>query len=210
MTCDLELVGRQSSHYTRVARIFAHELGLTPRFQPIFQLMSLDTQQFANNPALKLPILKIDGVPLFGTLNICRQLARQAGATDSVYWPEDAADLLQMNAHELVAHGMAVQVEIVAHEFVEKRPPDAVSIKRRQSLLSTLTWLDAHWASIQAGFPSGKLSYLEASLFCLLSHLPFRNPIDLGGFTQLNAFAAAFGGRPSAVATPYQFDQPPT
>lgn len=210
MACDLELIGRQSSHYTRVTRIFAHEFSLAPRFRPIYQLMSLDAQQFADNPALKLPILKVDGQPLFGTLNICRQLSREAGASDAVYWPEDAANLLQMNAHELVAHGMAVQVEIVAHEFVEKRPADTVSSKRRQSLLGTLTWLDAHWTSIQAGIPAGKLSFLETCLFCLLSHLPFRNPIDLDGFSRLNAFAASFARRASAVATPYQFDQPPS
>lgn len=208
MACDLELVGRQSSHYTRVTRIFAHELGLTPRLRPIHQLMSLDSQQFADNPALKLPILSVAGKPLFGTLNICRQLAELAGASDTIFWPEDARGLLLMNAHELVAHAMAVQVEIVAHEFIEKRPADGVSSKRRQSLRGTLRWLDAHWSSIHAAIPTGTLSYLETSLFCLLSHLPFRNPIDIDGLAHLKAFADAFGRRESAIATPYQFDPP--
>ena len=46
-------------------------------------------------------------------------------------------------------------------------------------------------------------------LFCLLEHLPFRNPIDLSGLPALTAFVATFGARASAQATPYRFDAPP-
>ncbi|MBD8528060.1 glutathione S-transferase N-terminal domain-containing protein [Pseudomarimonas arenosa] len=205
---DLVLIGRQSSHYTRVARIFALELGLSPRFQPIYQLMSTDQTLFGDNPALKLPILMIDGQPLYGTLNICRQLAREAGAMNEIYWPELAGSLLQMNAHELVAHAMAAQVEVVAHEFVQQRPADEVSSKRRHSLLATLAWLDSRWPEITAGLPPCRLSFLETSLFCLLSHFPFRNPIDLVPYPRLNAFSERFDQRHSAAITAYCFDQP--
>lgn len=207
MSAELQLIGRRSSHYTRVVRIFAHELGLAPGFQPIYELMSLDASLFGDNPALKLPILRVDGRPLYGTLNICRQLAREANAIEAIYWPEQANSLLQMNAHELVAHGMAAQVEVVAHEIVEKRPADQVSIKRRQSLLGSLSWWNQHLPEIEAGIPDCRLSFLQVSLYCLLSHLPFRNPIETGELHHLNAFAARFGERESAQATPYQFDQ---
>ena len=208
MQSDLELIGRQSSHYTRVARMFALELGLAPRFRPIYQLMSQDPAEFADNPALKLPILRINGEALFGTLNICRQLAREVAAEDQVFWPEQAQSLLLMNAHELVAHAMAAQVDVVAHELVEKRPADTVSRKRRQSLLGTLAWLDQQLPQIASDLPPLRLSFFEVSLYCLLSHFPFRNPIDLQPYPVLNRFAAQFGERESAQATPYRFDQP--
>src|SRR5690606_40471140 len=48
-----------------------------------------------------------------GTLNICRTIARHAGRSQDVYWPEDADTPLLMNAHELLAHAMAAQVEVV-------------------------------------------------------------------------------------------------
>ena len=62
---------------------------------------------------------------------------------------------------------------------------------------------------IRAELPSTKIAIFDLGLFCLLEHLPFRNPIDLSSMPRLTAFAAAFAARPSAQATPYRFDAPP-
>lgn len=203
----LELIGRQSSHYTRVARIFAHELGLAPRFEPILDLMAHDAGIFAGNPALRLPILRIDGEPVFGTANICRCLARAADAESEVFWPEQADTPLLMNAHELLSQAMAAQVEVVMHDFVARRPPDVVSEKRRQGLVDSVAWLDRQLEAVLASLPRKRLRWFEVALFCLVEHFPFRNPIELGNCANLTAFAAAFGQRPSATATPYRYDQ---
>lgn len=206
MPHDLELIGRQSSHYTRVSRIFAHELGVDVRFTPIVDLMSVDAAVFAGNPTLRLPILRIDGEAVFGTSNICRVLARSAGREADVFWPEDADTPLLLNAHEVLASAMAVQVEVVMHERVAQRPADRVSIKRKQGLVYSVRWLEDHLDAVQASLPGKPLRSFDIGLFCLVEHFPFRNPVDVSGMPRLAAFAAAFGQRASAQATPYLFD----
>ena len=206
----IEIMGRQSSHYTRQLRLLAHELGVDYALQPIHDLMSEDPAVFAGNPALKLPALRQGDTVVWGSLNACRWLARQADdGIARVFWPEQAATALAMNAHEVLAHAMAAQVEVVFHEIVSKRPPDPASRKRRTSLVECLAWLDRHWDDIRAELPPARIAIFDLGLFCLLEHLPFRNPIDLSSMPRLTAFASAFATRPSAQATPYRFDAPP-
>jgi glutathione S-transferase len=206
----IQIIGRQSSHYTRVVRMLALELGIDAPLAPIFDLMSTDPATYAGNPALKLPALRVGDDTVWGSQNACRHLARQVdGGEARVFWPEDARAPLLMNAHEIVAHAMAAQVEVVFHEIVSKRPSDATSHKRRESLLGCLAWLDAHLDAIHAQLPADRIALLDLMLFCLLEHLPFRNPVDLSGMPRLTAFVASFGARASAQATPYRFDAPP-
>ena len=54
---SLQIVGRRSSHFTRLTRIFAEELGLSYEVVPIYDMTAQDSEIYANNPALKLPIL---------------------------------------------------------------------------------------------------------------------------------------------------------
>jgi len=48
------LVGRSSSHFTRVARIFCHELGVEHELRIVGDLMSADAGDYGGNPALKI------------------------------------------------------------------------------------------------------------------------------------------------------------
>ena len=205
----IQIVGRQSSHYTRLVRMLALELGVDTRYAPILDLLSEDPATYAGNPALKLPSLRIDDETVWGSQNACRRLARQAaGGEARVFWPEQARSALLMNAHEIVAHTMSVQVEVIVHELLAKRAPDAVSRKRRESLLNCLNWLDAHLDAIRAELPHDRIALIELQLFCLLDFLAFRYPLDPEERPRLQAFVAAFGERPSAQATPYRFDAP--
>ena len=202
--------GRQSSHYTRLVRLFAHELDVPVELAPIHALLSDDPATFAGNPALKLPALRDGDAVVWGSANACRWLARRSAVgEDAVVWPEDATSPRAMNAHELVAHAMAAQVEVVFHEIVAQRPPDDASRKRRASLESTLDWLDANVDDVRAARPAAAVYWLDLALFALLEHFPFRNPsIGLAHRPALRAFASAFAERPSARATPYVFDAP--
>ena len=85
----LTIVGRSGSHFTRVARMFARELGMAHDFRPVGDLLSLDVAEYAGNPALKRPILEGPGGTRFGTLNICRELSRRATSELHIVWPED-------------------------------------------------------------------------------------------------------------------------
>ena len=204
------IIGRQSSHYTRQVRMLAHELGLDYNLAPIHDLLGDDPQAYGGNAALKLPALRVGDTVVWGSDNAMRALARLApGGEARVAWPEQTTSPLAMNAHEVLAHAMAAQVDVVFHEMVAKRPPDAVSAKRRTSLVNCLAWLDAHLDAVHAELPADRIRCFDLGLFCLFEHLAFRNPIDTTAWQALQAFAAETGQRESARATPYRFDPPP-
>lgn len=210
MSTTLEIVGRRSSHYTRLVRLLAHELDVPYALRPIHDLLSEDPAVYAGNPALKLPAARLGETTVWGSLNACRLVAVAANDGEArVFWPEQARGALLMNAHEVLAHVMAAQVEVVFHEIVSRRPPDATSRKRRASLMLCLQWLDRHLDAIHAALPTDRIALFDLGLYALLEHLPFRNPIDLSPMPQLVGFVATFGVRASAQATPYVFDAPP-
>lgn len=206
----ITILGRQSSHYTRQVRMLAHELDLDYALAPIHDLLGADPQAYGGNPALKLPALRVGDTVVWGSGNAMRVLARQRPGGDArVAWPEQSTTPLAMNAHEVLAHAMAVQVDVVFHAYVAKRPPDTVSEKRRTSLVNCLAWLDAHLDAVHADLPTDRIRCFDLGLFCLFEHLAFRNPIDTTAWRALQAFAAETALRPSALATPYVFDPLP-
>src|SRR5688572_707511 len=109
------LFGRSSSHFTRVARIVAAELGVAYRFHVVPNLLSTDPSDYGGNPALRLPVLQTAEGEWFGALNICRALERQASAAGAegrprLVWPEDLDRPLTANAQELTLQAMASEV----------------------------------------------------------------------------------------------------
>jgi hypothetical protein len=201
----LTLVGRSSSHHTRIARIFALELRVDCALEVVRDLMSLDPADYAGNPALKLPNLRTDEGVWFGALPICRELARRSGGTVSVVWPEQLGDPLLANAQELTSQAMATEVGLILAKVAAEEGQSVV--KLRASLSNSVAWLDANLPAIGAALPARDLSYLEVTLFCLGTHLDFREVLPTAGYHRLSAFCADFGARPSAVATTYHFDR---
>src|SRR5262245_14233148 len=121
---SLQIVGRRSSHFTRLTRIFAEELGLSYEVMPIYDMTAQDSAIYANNPALKLPILRIGEDVVFGTENICRAMADRAQKSVAVVWPEQLRSNISRNAQELVWHCMNAQVQIVFGTAIAKLPAD--------------------------------------------------------------------------------------
>lgn len=208
----LRIAGRSSSHYTRVTRIFAHELGVPHELVPT-RLVSLDAEGYAGNPALKLPtLLRPDGSCLFGTENICRAIAELGAPTARVVWPEDLRDDLARNAQEMTWHAMAAQVQLVLGVSVGGLPADhPYFAKGRAGLEGALRWLDAHLDAASRALPAPRdLSLLEVTLFCLVDHLRLRPTVPLEPYPALVRFCDAFAARPSAERTPYRFDAAPS
>jgi glutathione S-transferase len=202
----LTIVGRSGSHFTRIARMFARELGVAHRFRPIEDLLSLDAAEYAGNPALKLPILEGPGGVRFGTLNICRELSRHAVTELRIVWPEDQLDALSCNAMELTLQGMATEVSLImqAVSGAERDSDSRHRAKLRVSLEQSVAWLDANIDAALAALPERRdLSFLELALFCFASHLPWRKVLVLDGYDNLRRFCDAFGTRPSASETQY-------
>lgn len=208
---DVQIIGRSSSHFTRLTQIFAHELGVPFELVPIHDMTDLAPDVWAGNPALKLPTLRRGGSLVFGAENICRALAELAGASRHVAWPEQLRSDLARNAHELVRHAMAAQVQLAFGVAVCGLPADNLYFtKARAGFAGALRWLDDHLADVLAELPAPRdLSWFEPALFCLLDHLTFRATLPVEPYSALARFAAEFAARPSARRTPYRFDTAP-
>jgi glutathione S-transferase len=204
---DLVLVGRSSSHFTRTARIFALELGVPHAFRPVLDMTSPDPATYADNPALKVPVLVDAEGALFGTENICRALARRSGARSRVVLPGDVEDRAVANAEEMTLHVMSNEVTLVMARMAGD--DRFASPKVRGSLENALRYLDENVGRALDALPADRsLSFLEATLFCVVTHLPWRQVMDVAGYGRLTAFCARFGERESARRTEYRFDAP--
>lgn len=182
-------------------------------FQPIKDMTQTAAAVYAGNPALKLPILRLDGDVVFGAQNICRVIAERAAAAGNpaaagIVWPEDLRDSLSRNAQELVWHCMAAQVQLVMGTVLGKLPADNVFfVKARAGLEASLAWLDQNLAQALARLPAQReLRLFEVQLFCLIEHLAFRPTVPMSAHAQLAAFGADFGKREAARRTAYRFD----
>jgi glutathione S-transferase len=204
---DLTLVGRSSSHFTRVTRIFALELGVPHTFRPVFDLTTTNADDYAGNPALKIPILVLADGPLFGTENICRELTRRGARGRAVVLRGDVPDRLVANAEELALHAMSSEVTLIMAKMAKDErlaPP-----KVRRSLDNALGFLDENVDAIASALPADRaLSFVEVAIFSLVTHLPFRDVLDVDGYPRLTAFCERFAARESARQTGYRFDAP--
>lgn len=207
----IQLIGRRSSLFTRMALIFAEELRVAYELIPIYDMTALGPELYADNPALKLPILRRGDSTLFGTLNICRAIAEYADSSSSIVWPEDLRDDSSRNAQELVWHCMSAQVQLVMGTIVGKLPADNVFfVKARAGIENSLCWLDSHLPRTLDALPSQRsLSVYEVSLFCLIEHLAWRKTLNVDAYDALAEFAAGFGAKSAAQRTAYQFDVAP-
>jgi glutathione S-transferase len=203
----MRLYGRSSSHFTRIVRIFAAEMEVALDFVLIRDLMSQDPADYGDNPALKMPTLESPDGTWFGSLGICRELARHHELNLDIVWPDQLDRALASNAQEMVLQAMSTEVAIVMGKASGVAADNAHQAKLRASLLGTLQWLEDNVGAALALLPPERdLSYLEVSLFCLVEHLPFREVLDTTPYPNLRAIAARFAQRSSAKATPFRFD----
>ncbi len=203
----LTLVGRSSSHFTRVARVFAAECGVAYDLQVVRDLTSLDPSHYGGNPALKIPSLRTPDGDWYGALPVCRELVRRASRPLRVVWPEDLVTPLLSNTQELVLHAMTTGVSLIMNQ----PQGDAAEDKRSRSLRDTLSWLEERGPAALVALPRDRdLSFLEVTLYCLVRHLEFRKVLATADYAKLREFCGAFDGRASARATPFEFDVVPT
>jgi glutathione S-transferase len=172
---QMRLAGRSSSHFTRVVRVFARELGIAYQFHPILDLMAQTRADYFGNPALRMPVLETEDGPWFGALNICRELARRAPGQLSIVWPEQLEDRVAANAQELVLQGMATEVGLIMRKLAQSDSSGADADKNRRSLSDSVAWLDTHWPAVLERLPRSRgLSFLEVTAYCFVTHLEFR------------------------------------
>lgn len=203
----MELFGRSSSHFTRIARIFAAECEVEYEFTLIRDLMSVDASDYGDNPALKMPTLKSADGTWFGSIGICREFVRNSELNLDVVWPEHLDSARACDAQEMVLQAMGTEVALVMAKSSGVAADNAHQAKLRTSLLGTMQWLEDNAPAVLASLPVERdLSYLEVSLFCLVEHLPFREVLSTEPYPNLRAFAERFGRRSSARATPFKFD----
>lgn len=210
----LRLFGRSSSHFTRVVAIVALELGVPYELVVVPDLASRDPEDYGGHPALRVPTLAVGESRVFGAENICRRLVAIAGpsAESRIVLAEHVDADLARSAQELVWHAMSAQVQLLVGVVFSKLPPDSlIFAKGGAGLRGSLAWLDSRVDEVIRLLPSARdASIFEVSLFCLVEHLGFRRTVPLEPYPRLRAFAASFAARPSARATTYRNDVPPT
>jgi glutathione S-transferase len=204
----LTIIGRSSSHFTRVTRIFAQELGLEPALRVVPSLASASASDYGGNPALRIPALVAPSGTWFGALNVCRELTRHARLERRVIWPEALERPLLANAQELTVQAMSTEVSLIMGSLNGAQLPEAHREKLGASLRGCLGWLEENIAAVLDLLPPRELSFLEVTLFCLVTHLEFRSLLPGGDYARLQAFCARFAERDSARATPFRFDPP--
>ena len=187
-----------------MVRLFAIELGVAHEFRPVFDLMTVDTAAYAGNPALKIPILLDEEGALFGAENICRALTRRSGKSHVVL-RGDVTTRVVANAEELTLHVMSTEVLLLTANFAKQPPPP----KATASIEQSLDHLDEHLDGALAALPADRtVSFLEVALFCVLTHLPWRDVMAVTRWSRLAELTREFGQRESARATEYRFDSP--
>jgi glutathione S-transferase len=202
-----ELVGRSTSHFTRLVRIVAFEAEVELTFRPIFDLKSLDPADYGGHPGLKMPTLRQGDDHTFGSIEICRRLVDASPVGLKLVWPEALPSSLR-NAWELLTQAMQAQVQLAFGVSVCGLPADHIYFaKARQGLEGALAWIEERLDELVADEPAADLSLFQAAAFCLLEHLQFRPTFELRGLPRLEALRQVFGARPSALATPYRLDR---
>ena len=201
------LVGRSSSVFTRIARIFAIELGIDHAFRVVPDLLALEAERYGGNPALKLPTLLAPTGAWFGSLTICRELERLSRRTLHIVWPEELREPVLANAQELTLQAMATEVGLIMAKQGGLDASNVYQQKQRRSLENTLVWLEEHVTDFVSSLPVQRgLSYLEVTLFCFVTHLEFREVLPIAGYPGLGEFIRAFSERSSAAETVYHYD----
>ncbi|HYO58064.1 glutathione S-transferase N-terminal domain-containing protein [Archangium sp.] len=200
------IIGRSSSLFTRITRIFAAEMRTDYSLRVLRDLMSSDPGDYGGNPALRIPTLQTPQGIWFGALNICRELWRRSSPRPRVVWPEDLDEPLLANAQELVLQAMATEVTLIMAKLAGASD-SAHHTKMRKGLVNMISWLEENASSALAALPPHRdLSYLEVTLFCLVTHLEFRDVLPTASYSELNKFCQHFATRASVRETPYRFD----
>jgi len=201
------IIGRSSSHFTRTTRIFAAELRIDCSFRVVRDLMSSDPEDYGGNPALKIPSLQTSRGVWFGALNICRELWRRSSLRPRVVWPEELDQPVLANAQELVLQAMATEVSLIMSGLGGTGDGSPHQAKMRTGLINMMSWLEENARSVLAALPPERdLSFLEVTLYCLVSHLEFRGVLPTASYSELNEFCQRFATRASIRETTYRFD----
>ncbi|MDY7229319.1 glutathione S-transferase N-terminal domain-containing protein [Hyalangium sp. s54d21] len=206
-SAKLVIIGRSSSHFTRITRIFAAELRVDYTLQVVRDLMSSNAGDYGGNPALRIPVLQTPQGVWFGALNVCRELWRRSSRRPRVVWPEEFDKPVLANAQELILQAMATEVALIMAKAADASDSNVHNAKMRTGLANMMSWLEENVSAALAALPPDRdLSFLEVTLFCLVKHLEFRNVLPTDGYAELNKFCQQFATRASVSETPFRFD----
>jgi glutathione S-transferase len=204
----LILVGRSSSHFTRITRIFAHELEVQHDFEIVYDITSKSSRNFGDNPTLRVPSLRTPGGTWFGSLPICREFGRRSRHHGRrIVFPEHSTNACASNAQEIITDVMGAEITIVMSRLARVPSDSPLLQKSAARIAASVDWLERELPRALESMPSGALSFLEVSAYCLFTHLGFREVMSIDDRPNLVAFMKRFGERASAISTSYLLDR---
>lgn len=163
------LFGTPRSHFTRVVRMVAHELGLSVPLVDVGDVGQL--VPFAGNPLMTVPVLEHEGARIWDTHHVCRYLVEQAGRDPLGV---ESLDVEGRNTLAVIFGVMGAEVRLIlaarAGVPAEGRPFDKV----RATVKAGLGFLDA-----RVDEDRRDLDYLAVATVAMWEHLLlFRNAVE--------------------------------
>lgn len=183
------------SHYSRKVRLVAALSDVPLELVDVGNVA--DTQAFAHNPLMKVPVLEHAGRTVFDSDHIAAYLVRQTDPSDPL--EVLTTDVEALNTRALLNGAMAAEVELVLAERGGLNTRGVARFdKLRQSIVDTLAFLDERSAVF-----NGPPRYVGLHLCALYDHLalydlvPLNAPRLAAHVERLSAIEAVAASRPS-------------
>ncbi|MGB3724574.1 MAG: glutathione S-transferase family protein [Glaciecola sp.] len=172
----MQLFGSTTSPYVRRLRIFMQEIEHDFVLVDIFN--SRDRASIAaDNPTLKIPMLKHEQQVILDSGVIYRYLTQKFGLTSLTWEQENLLTSIDSVNESLV------QLLILSRSEIDVSADKLYFRIQRERIDVVLSHLEKQ--AEQGAFE--QWDYVSISLFCLIDWVLFRNLHDVSGFTTLNA-----------------------
>ncbi len=200
----MKLYGTAPSPFTRKVRIILREIGIPCELVRLTNLLEAGSQNFAENPLQKFPVLEDGGERLIDSDIICEYLVENYGKNSPFgpFWPEEKGYFADKKRLEIINGTMDAGVVIIRATRSKIADLDNYPMFRqeRAAVQEGLHWLNQD-LRLESFYP-GRFTYLDVALICLCDWIVFRGLVpNLNDYPNLARFSVAHRNRPSVNET---------
>ena len=200
----MKLYGTAPSPFTRKVRIILKEIGVPCELIRLTNLLEAGSENFAENPLQKFPVLEDRDNRLIDSDIICEYLVKNYGRNSPFvsFWPSDERYFQDRKCLEIINGTMDAGVVIIRATRSKIAALEIYPMFRqeRAAIQEGLTWLNQTLSG--ESFYSGRFTYLDVALICLCDWIVFRGLVpNLNDYPSLQRFVSAQQNRPSVKET---------
>lgn len=184
------LHGTPRSHFTRVVRITAHELGLELEWVDVGNVATAEA--FADNPLMQVPVLVDGDRTVWDSHDICRYLVEREDADPLGM---ESLDWSRRNLVSVIRGVMSAEVRLILAERSGMSTTGPMFDKARETIRRGLRWIDARIEG-EVG-----LSYPAVCAVAMWDHLLLYDNAERGEAPRIDAVAMRLGAHDSVART---------